>query len=122
VDVSVLGGMAVVSGADCLGDPVGKARLRGADRTGFVDGARRREGACGQGGDRRSDCSTEWRSPCWQRSVCSGAPNIAEGVGVCKAYPTGEEPGANITGFFRQYLDLVGSGLNRSDTGAGARR
>jgi hypothetical protein len=54
--------------------------------------------------------------------VCSGAPNIAERVGACKACPTGEDPGANITGFFRQRLDQVRSGLRRGHGRRGARR
>jgi hypothetical protein len=54
--------------------------------------------------------------------VCSDAPNIAERIGACKACPTGQEPGANITGFCRQHLELVRSGLSRADTGTVARR
>jgi hypothetical protein len=41
--------MAVVSRADGLVDPVEKSRLRDAERTGFTDGERRREGVGGQG-------------------------------------------------------------------------
>jgi hypothetical protein len=54
--------------------------------------------------------------------VCSGAPTIAERVGACNACATGEAAGANITGFCRQHLELVRSGLSCADTDAVARR
>ena len=50
LDVRLLGASAVLPGADGLADPVEKPRLRGAGRSGFTDGKRRREGTFAEDG------------------------------------------------------------------------
>ena len=90
MDVRLLGATAVVSGADGLADPVEKSRLRGAGRPGFTDGERRREATCEQDGIGDLAVRSNGEGHAHTTPLCSCGQNIAERVGVRKAYPTGD--------------------------------